>query len=118
MLNMQGPMAAIIGTLSLLSHSTDEKNQRIIAHALFLFFYLIFLFKRKKTNLPLLLVAITVSFVGFSLSCLSYTCTDLATNVIWKTWNNIISIGCLLALSQVSICSGSLSLFTQLLKIR
>ncbi|ONK62562.1 uncharacterized protein A4U43_C07F5380 [Asparagus officinalis] len=104
-----GPMAAIAGSFSLLTHSASEKNhERISIHAFSLFFYLVLLFKLRKTKFSLMLVATTISFIGFSLSYLSYTCTDIVTKAAWRAWNIIISIGCLSLFSQVLLSRTSL----------
>ncbi|XP_020273332.1 uncharacterized protein LOC109848306 isoform X3 [Asparagus officinalis] len=106
---MLGPMAAIAGSFSLLTHSTSERNhERISIHAFSLFFYLVLLFKLRKTNFSLMLVAPTISFTGFSLSYLSYTYTDIVTKAAWRAWNNIISIVCSSLFSQVLLSRISL----------
>ncbi|XP_073008880.1 uncharacterized protein [Typha latifolia] len=105
----QGPVAVIMGNLYLLSHSAAEKDSRgITIYALSYIFYLILLFRTRKTHFSSILLTNLVSLIGFSLSYLSYT--DLVSKAAWLVWTKLVFFGCSLALSQVVLSRNHLAL--------
>ncbi|XP_039136035.1 uncharacterized protein LOC120273476 [Dioscorea cayenensis subsp. rotundata] len=98
----QDPVAAMMGSLSLLFYSASKRDHGgIVIHGLtFIFFLMILLrFKMKKIHFSLVLAITIISTIGISCVCMSYQ--DCFTVTARKSGMNFISAGCLFALSQL-----------------